>query len=868
VTAVTGFECVNTGEGSSYPGAVFACHTAIAAPIAAGSVIVVRAYKSADNSTPVTMKDTQGNTYTQIQSLVNTPGGVGDEWKYVFLAQNVAALPTAGVDLYTSAATPTNSPTLTFTSTTGVSVGMTVTAYGLAWGTTVTGVTSTTVTLSTPSTSSMVTNYKVTFGDCIYFNLLTGAGGGTDYVGYYATVVTGGLVAIPYGGAGYSAIFQNPTPITSTTATGNVTSGPLGPFTGSVLVLGDSFNVTDSGSAPYYPAQDNLTLLANYFQYASAGNANLATCGYGTFSSPSSIAALFSSQSPGATGDTYMSDIVVLQLAGSGGGAALASALTAPDAISGTLTTSITMAAALTSVASIAGTLGSAVNPLPSAWLTAPCTISGSLTPGQAALASALQAPCALRGQLTNYASVVLSNAPWYGPGSVYDPNYWEDAAPVPGTTLWYDPTYLIVLATGAVISTQNPVTALMFFQDGSETGSGWAQGTYSLTPGEVSYLHAPCTITGSLTTLPNVFSTGLTNPCTISGTLTTGIALTAGISAPSALSATLSTGIALTSALNAPCTLSASISQASQLAGGMTATVSVTGSLSTSIRLAASLGAPALIQGALNAGPAWRATLSAPSTIQGALTAQTRFASALQAPASVRGTITTAIQLAQSLYAPVTMRGSLTTNFALAAGLSSKATITGTLGSVALFGSTRTAPCSIRGTLTVGAGLAANLQAPCTITPSLFAQAQFACNMTAPCTIDPYLRTQASPIGIYKGDPTMTVGAPFQDQPTVLTFGPTQQDVVSFDFAPILPPGVTLQGVASFSVENSAGSDATPANILVGVGSFDPTLTQVLVPVNAANGMLNNDYYIICTCATTNPQIVLDRFALVQIRG
>jgi len=156
VTAVTGFECVNTGEGSSYPGAVFACHTAIAAPIAAGSVIVVRAYKSADNSTPVTMKDTQGNTYTQIQSLVNTPGGVGDEWKYVFLAQNVAALPTAGVDLYTSAATPTNSPTLTFTSTTGVSVGMTVTAYGLAWGTTVTGVTSTTVTLSTPSTSSMV----------------------------------------------------------------------------------------------------------------------------------------------------------------------------------------------------------------------------------------------------------------------------------------------------------------------------------------------------------------------------------------------------------------------------------------------------------------------------------------------------------------------------------------------------------------------------------------------------------------------------------------------------------------------------------------------------------------------------------------
>ena len=124
------------------------------------------------------------------------------------------------------------------------------------------------------------------------------------------------------------------------------------------------------------------------------------------------------------------------------------------------------------------------------------------------------------------------------------------------------------------------------------------------------------------------------------------------------------------------------------------------------------------------------------------------------------------------------------------------------------------------------------------------------------------------SPVGMYQEDAAYVIANQFPYTPQVLTLGPTEQRVFTFDFSSDLAPGEFLVGVANVSVENTAGSDTTPMDVVNGLPSYNVTQTQVLVPINATEGLLDNDYYLLCTCATSNPQKVLDRFCLLQIRS
>lgn len=72
---------------------------------------------------------------------------------------------TRAFTISTSASTDANNNVLTFASTTGVSVGMSISGTGIPSGATVLAVTSTTVTMSAPSTAGVSSAVAVYFGD-------------------------------------------------------------------------------------------------------------------------------------------------------------------------------------------------------------------------------------------------------------------------------------------------------------------------------------------------------------------------------------------------------------------------------------------------------------------------------------------------------------------------------------------------------------------------------------------------------------------------------------------------------------------------------------------------------------------------------
>jgi hypothetical protein len=84
----------------------------------------------------------------------------------------------------------------------------------------------------------------------------------------------------------------------------------------------------------------------------------------------------------------------------------------------------------------------------------------------QITLATTAASPSAATATLTNFASVVLTSPPYLGVGSIYDPNFWLDAAPVVGDTLFYDPK-ITVAANGEISSSTNPCQAVVQFNSG-----------------------------------------------------------------------------------------------------------------------------------------------------------------------------------------------------------------------------------------------------------------------------------------------------------------------------------------------------------------------------------------------------------------
>jgi hypothetical protein len=75
-------------------------------------------------------------------------------------------------------------------------------------------------------------------------------------------------------------------------------------------------------------------------------------------------------------------------------------------------------------------------------------------------------APSSATASLTNFSSVVLTAPQYLGPGSIYDANFWIDAAPVVGNTLFFDPK-ISVAPSGEVSSSTNPCQAVVQFNSG-----------------------------------------------------------------------------------------------------------------------------------------------------------------------------------------------------------------------------------------------------------------------------------------------------------------------------------------------------------------------------------------------------------------
>lgn len=126
----------------------------------------------------------------------NTASGTGTAGYYSILDNDASVCHEQGtvsqsVEISTSASTANNAITLTFTDTTGVVVGMNVTAVGLtlAAGTTVRAVTATTVTLSHAVITGGLSGQAVTFsGDIAIQNVSINSGQTVTVSAYQFTV--------------------------------------------------------------------------------------------------------------------------------------------------------------------------------------------------------------------------------------------------------------------------------------------------------------------------------------------------------------------------------------------------------------------------------------------------------------------------------------------------------------------------------------------------------------------------------------------------------------------------------------------------------------------------------------------------------
>lgn len=84
----------------------------------------------------------------------------------------------------------------------------------------------------------------------------------------------------------------------------------------------------------------------------------------------------------------------------------------------------------------------------------------------------------------------------------------------------------------------------------------------------------------------------------------------------------------------------------------------------------------------------------------------------------------------------------------------------------------------------------------------------------------------------------------------------PTENVMLTFNFAPDLPTGTILFGTPTVTVSVVQGTDPSPNAILNGRAGFDSTTTQVVVPVTG--GVSGTFYEVAVSCATNNSNLLL----------
>ena len=465
---------------------------------------------------------------------------------------------------------------------------------------------------------------------------------------------------------------------------------------------------------------------------------------------------------------------------------------------------------------------------------------------------------------LSNIASVTGSAI-----GSVYDPYFWEDQQPYIGCVLQYDPTLIVVYPDGQVISTQNNVSAYMGFVDPQ---GNYASGLFVMTTGEAAYAGSSCSASGFLTTIPGgLGSQGASSTSSASGSLTTGVNLTMTASSIESATADLTAGISVVGvALSLAVCIPPYLGNAAQFNAIPTALFSASGAMYLQQTFAAPARGVASASGVLSHGAQLAGGATAVSKDTGALSSQVRFTAGASSLGAARGSLTIGARFqgqARTIAQARGSQGGKITLLGASSGAVSKALAN--LGTGAGLRGAAGVTASGGGNLRIGAIFRAAASALVAGIGTIVRQgAQLQGAALSVIYSDPELTTNQNPVGMYNGNPNYMVGISRYQQPIFNVFGPTQADVLTFDYSEDLSVGETLTGVVIVTVTNTAGNDPTPTDILNGLPSFNVGQTQVLVPVNAANGLVDNDYYLIVRCPTTNPQKILDRFGLLQIRS
>jgi hypothetical protein len=493
-----------------------------------------------------------------------------------------------------------------------------------------------------------------------------------------------------------------------------------------------------------------------------------------------------------------------------------------------------------------------------------------------AALAGDAVSGDTVSGALTNWQQVTLIAPLYTGVGGVLDPNFWLDSKPVAGSVLFYDATYITILADGEIVSTSDNCTAVVQFYDGTQ----WVLGVIVIVPTLVGYASSVSVVAGTLTAANHMMAAAQ-ELVAVAGALTAHITLAAHATSVTNATAALAAKIKLAGHIVTADVISASLDSlalasspgdtpvtsvatgdlttAIQFAASATDVAQAAGNLSTQIALAAhALAAASLAAANLKTSTALKAAAISGAVATGALLTQMRLAGPAADLVAAAGSLSTSIPLLGAGVSASSAAGQLISQLHLATAPHALAQASAALSTIVSMQGVAWAATYAKGTLTP---IAAPLGGPAISGSSASG------DLLAP----------GSPIGLYVYDPFFVSTDAREDFTfKFLQIGPGEAHVLSFDFSTAADDDQTatlvgtevLQGIIAVAVECTSGSDDDPMALLNGAASYDPTQKLVMQPVIGPSGGSGNTYYITVTAPTSNPQKILYRFGLLPVQA
>lgn len=350
------------------------------------------------------------------------------------------------------------------------------------------------------------------------------------------------------------------TQVTSSGGTGFVLAAHYNGFVGTPTAAGDA-NVTvhTSSSNTAVAATSFNTSKSNELVFAVTGNAAGSPVAFSAApaspwvneSTPAgNLAALFdqivptSGTSIGLTGTLSSSQPWwVIQMGfydAVAAGAALAGSAGGVATVSASLTVGVKLASAAAGKATVSASLRTGFPAALAAAASGTASVAGALTTGSFGSAAA-GGKASVSGAFTNFASVTLAGTLYTGIGGVLDPNLvWPFSAPIVGSVVLYDPTFITIAANGEISSTSNNCSAVVQFFD----GTNWNVVTVVITPNLVTYAGGRATVTATLSTVIgwNAKASGVAS---VTAALTTGVRLSTAAGGRATVTASLTSFIA-----------------------------------------------------------------------------------------------------------------------------------------------------------------------------------------------------------------------------------------------------------------------------------------------------------------------------------